>query len=150
MAVEPRIKPLSHSRPASAALLLLRLIAGSAFVIHGWAKMHHPASWGGPNSPFPGFLQFLAAISEFFGGIAWIVGLVTPFASLGIGFTMAVAVETLLLSWRLPFVSQKGGPSYELAAAYLAISAVLLALGPGKYSLDSLIFGERSGTDKKG
>jgi putative oxidoreductase len=142
MILKNRFQPKSQSTGVSAALLLVRLIVGAAFIIHGWAKIHHPWSWAGLQSPFPGFLLFLAAISEFFGGMAWILGLVTPLASLGIGATMVVAVETLLLSWHLPFVSPNGGPSYELASAYLAVAVILLAAGPGRFSLDRILFGE--------
>jgi uncharacterized membrane protein YphA (DoxX/SURF4 family) len=39
-----------------------------------------------------------------------------------------------------PFVNTTGGSSYELALVYFAISLLLIATGPGKYSLDSKIF----------
>ena len=42
-----------------------------------------------------------------------------------------------------PFVSQGGGMAYELAAVYFSIAAVLFLVGPGKFSLDSKIFGNR-------
>jgi len=41
-----------------------------------------------------------------------------------------------------PFVS-KGGPSYELAILYFCVALVLIAVGPGRLSLDSQIFGRR-------
>src|SRR6185312_3468650 len=90
---------------ASAALLLLRLIAGVAFVFHGWGKMQAPMSWMGPDAPIPGFLQLLAAIAEFGGGIAWILGLLTPLASLGITITMLVATYMMMIVMKAPFVS---------------------------------------------
>lgn len=129
---------------ASSTLLVLRLIAGTAFILHGWGKIQNPFAWMGPQAPVPGFFQLLAAIAEFGGGIAWVFGLLTPIASLGIGFTMAVAVLTHLAVMKDPFVSQTGGSSYELALVYLGVSLVFLAFGPGKYSLDSKVFGERS------
>jgi uncharacterized membrane protein YphA (DoxX/SURF4 family) len=36
---------------------------------------------------------------------------------------------------------QNGGPSYELAALYLAVSLLALIAGPGKLSLDAKLFG---------
>ena len=128
---------------ASSALLILRLIAGTAFVIHGWGKMQNPFGWMGPQAPVPGFFQFLAAISEFGGGIAWILGFLTPFASLGIGCTMAVAVFTHLTVMKDPFVNPTGGGAYELALVYLGIAVLILTMGPGKFSLDAKVFGER-------
>jgi putative oxidoreductase len=97
----------------------------------------------GPQAPVPGLFQFLAAISEFGGGIAWILGLLTPLAALGIGCTMTVAVSMHSMMLHDPFVSLTGGRSYELASAYLCIAVLLLVLGPGKFSLDAKLFGER-------
>ena len=36
---------------ASAALLLLRLVVGAAFVFHGWGKIQTPFGWNPPESP---------------------------------------------------------------------------------------------------
>src|SRR6187397_750178 len=110
------LRPLIQTRSASIALLLFRLIVGTAFVFHGWGKIQSPMSWMGPDSPVPGFLQFLAALSEFGGGIAWVLGLLTPVASLGVGITMTVAVCMHAIVMKDPFVaSGPGQSSYELA-----------------------------------
>jgi uncharacterized membrane protein YphA (DoxX/SURF4 family) len=42
-----------------------------------------------------------------------------------------------------PFVAKGGSPSYELAVLHLCIVPLLLALGPGRLSLDRTIFGKR-------
>lgn len=125
---------------ASAALLFLRLVAGAAFMFHGWGKIQNPMSWMGPESPVPGFLQFLAAFSEFGGGLAWMVGLLTPLFSLGLMFTMIVATLLHMMVLKDPFVAMKGGSSYELAAVYLAVSILFLSIGSGKFSLDAIFF----------
>ncbi len=132
-----------HSCGANGALLLLRLVAGLAFAIHGWPKIQNPFGWMGPEGFAPGIFQALAALSEFGGGIAWIVGLLTPLAALGIGCTMIVAVCMHAFMQGDPFVSA-GGSSYELAAIYLSISVLLLAAGPGRFSADRQFFGPRS------
>ena len=141
--IRAALQPAPHRVLASWALLLLRLVAGTAFIIHGWQKVQDPFSWMGPESPVPGLFQFLAAFSEFGGGIAWILGLLTPLAALGIGCTMTVAVFMHSMVLHDPFVSLTGGRSYELASAYLCIALLLLALGPGRFSLDAKVFGER-------
>ena len=125
-------------RPADGALLLIRLVAGLAFVFHGWGKIQNPFGWMGPDAFAPGLFQGLAALSEFGGGIAWMIGLLTPLASLGIGCTMAVAVGMHVLTGD-PFVGRGG--SYELAAVYLCLSILLIASGPGRFSLDANLFG---------
>lgn len=132
-----------YSSSADAALLLARAIAGSALAIHGWQKMQNPTNWMGPDAFAPGFLQALAALSEFGGGIALILGLLTPLAALGIACTMGVAAYTHLVMRRDPFVSLTGAPSPELALTYFSIAIILLTLGPGRYSADHRIFGRR-------
>jgi len=129
------------------ALLFLRLVAGTAFVFHGWPKIQHPMNWMGPDAPVPGFLQFLAALSEFGGGIAWILGALTPLFSLGILGTMAFATFMVhIIHNHDPFVAKApGGSSFEAALGYLAIAVLFLIVGPGRLSVDSLLFGRGPG-----
>lgn len=126
------------------SLLLIRVVAGLAFMLHGWGKIQNPFGWMGPDAFAPGLFQALAALSEFGGGLALIAGLLTPIASLGIACTMAVAVYFHAVMRGDPFVVKGGGASWELAAIYFAIAVLLIATGPGRFSLDRLIFGERS------
>lgn len=130
----------SQNSLSSVALLLLRLVSGLAFIFHGWGKIQSPFSWMGPDSSIPGFFQMLAAVSEFGGGIAWIMGLLTPVASFGMACTMVVAVYFHMILLGDPFVASKGGQgSYELALVYLTISLLLMFVGPGKYSIDRIL-----------
>ncbi|WP_438036212.1 DoxX family protein [Sorangium sp. So ce204] len=126
---------------ASVGLLALRVVIGAAFMFHGWGKIQAPFSWMPAGAPIPGFLQALAALSEFGGGLAWILGLLTPLASLGLAVTMAVAVAFHVSSGD-PFVAM-GGPSWEAAAVYLGISLALLLVGPGRLSVDAAVFGTK-------
>lgn len=138
-------QPVPLPAYASGALLLLRLIVGIAFAIHGWGKIQTPFSWAPPEAPIsiPGFFQLLAALSEFGGGIALILGLLTPIASLGLACTMVVAVYLHMIVMKDPFVNPTVGSSYEPALVYLGIAILFLALGPGTFSLDAKIFGDR-------
>lgn len=81
----------SASASVSAGLLALRLIGGSAMALHGAPKTLNPTSWMGPEGP-PGWLQAMAAIAEFGGGLAWMAGALTPLACLGILATMITAI----------------------------------------------------------
>ncbi|AUX41761.1 hypothetical protein SOCE26_031840 [Sorangium cellulosum] len=138
------LRVLDQPFAASAALLVLRVVAGIAFILHGFGKIQAPFSWMGPNAPVPGFLQALAALAEFGGGIAWILGLLTPLASLGIAITMAVAVWTHAMVLGDPFFAKGGGGSYEPASIYLCVALVLIFVGPGRFSADAAIFGRKT------
>ncbi len=123
------------------ALLLLRLVAGAAFILHGWPMIQHAFSWMGPNASIPAFLQGIAAFAEFAGGLALVVGLLTRPAAFGIWCVMNVALFFVHIPKGDPFVSM-GGPSYELAAVYWVIMMALMLRGPGLFSLDG-VFGRR-------
>lgn len=125
----------------SIGLLAIRLVVGVAFMMHGWGKITNPMGWMGPDAPVPGIFQALAAVSEFGGGLAWILGLLTPLACLGIMATMAVAAATHIMQGD-PFM---GG--YELAVVYFTVAFLLLMAGPGRFSLDRLLFGRRREKD---
>ena len=137
-------KPPPLSSRVSAGLLILRVVAGLAFMHHGYGKIQHPSGWMGQNGNVPGFFQALAAISEFGGGLAWILGLLTPLAAFGIACTMTVAVWTHAAMLHDPFVSPTGGRSFEPALGYLCVAILLLLAGPGRFSLDYLIFGRKA------
>ncbi len=135
----------SQTTKASAALLILRLVAGTAFMLHGWPKIQNPMGWMGPDAKIPGALLLLAAVSEFFGGLSWILGLLTPISSFGIAITMAVATCTHALVFNDPFVAAGPGKgSFEPALMYFAVALVLMLVGPGKFSADHQIFSKKS------
>jgi len=135
------IPPVVEGRGA-VGLLLLRLVAGAAFLVHGSGKIQSPFSWMPPDAPVPGFLQALAAVSEFFGGgLGWIAGFLTPLASLGVLATMTVAI-LFHVGRGDPFVGA-GGPSFELALLYWAVALLMLLIGPGRFSLDAQLFRRR-------
>jgi putative oxidoreductase len=138
------LKIPAQSKCISRTFLIVRIVAGLAFMFHGWGKIQNPMGWMGPDAPVPGIFQFLAALAEFGGGLAWIIGLLVPIASFGLVCTMAVAAMTHMFVMGDPFVaSGPGQGSYELAAVYLTIAIMLMLNGPGKFSLDSKVFGER-------
>ena len=120
----------------SIALLIIRLQMGIAFILHGWPKIQHAFSWMPPGAPIPGVLQGLAAFSEFGGGIALILGVLTRLNALGLLITMTVAA-LFHISQGDPFVGFSG--SWEPAAVYWALSLMFLLIGPGNYSLDKMI-----------
>lgn len=129
---------------AAWGLLAARLIFGSGLVLHGMQKIGNPFGWMGEGAPVPGVFQFLAFLSEFGGGLALLLGIASPLAALGVAFTMFVAMATAHAAH--PFVGGPGEPSKELAATYFGFALLLLLNGPGKISVDGLLFGrEKAG-----
>ena len=137
-------QPPRLSSRVSLGLLFVRLVVGVAFMHHGYMKIQHPFTWMGPDAGTPAFFQGLAALSEFGGGLAWILGLLTPLASFGIGCTMAVATRLHAFVMGDPFIPTRMGQSaYELALVFFTLALLFLLAGPGRFSMDRFLFGEK-------
>lgn len=126
----------SRSMARDAALLLLRVFAGVAFLGHGWGKVTDVGGFSAANN-VPVLLGALAAYVQFLGGLLLTIGLLTPLAALGICTTMVVAVAMLIRAGE-SFINP-GGHSWESAALYVLLMVLFSAFGAGKYSLDHLI-----------
>ncbi len=130
---------------------IVRMILGIVFFAHGAQKL---LGWfGGPGLketlrtmheliglPVP--LAFAAVVTEFFGGLGLIVGLLSRVAAIGIGVTMLSAIVMvngrygLFLNW---FGDRKGhGYEYHLLA--IALAVVIIVRGSGAMSLDRLLY----------
>jgi uncharacterized membrane protein YphA (DoxX/SURF4 family) len=100
-----RLYPNFLGGRSAIALLVVRLVMGTAFILHGWPKIQNPFGWmnamGG--SSIPSWLQGLAAFAEFGGGIALILGLLTPIAAFGLVCQMVAALFIVHLPNRDPF-----------------------------------------------
>jgi putative oxidoreductase len=135
--VVARVYPPFVAGRGAFGLALMRAVAGAAMMFHGWGKIQNPFHWmDKASSPAPAVFQALAAISEFLGGFAIAIGLLTPLAAFGIACTMLVALSTHLTRGD-SFVG-KGG-SYEPALGYLALMALLILIGPGTLSVDAVV-----------
>src|SRR5436305_802687 len=129
-----RIFPSFVTGRGALGLLLVRVVTGAAMAFHGWFKLQSPGGafgWMGQDASIPGMLQACAVFAEFGGGLALMVGLLTPLAALGIASTMVVAIGMVHLRQGDPFVGPPGRPSFELAAVYLANVLLILLMGPG-------------------
>ena len=138
--------------------LLLRLIVGYGFIVHGYAKLAR-----GPETfavvlhtlgvPLPHLFAWLTVLVELVGGIAILTGAFVTFVSL----PMAVVLLTALFTIHLPYgffsvklveVTENGtkfGPvGYEIILLYLASLAALALGGAGPMSVDQWRLKRRS------
>lgn len=128
-----RLRPL--------AALVGRLVLGAIMLAHGWEKvvprgsLYNFAHFVAHNLGLPYWLGYVSAFTEFFGGIALILGLLTPLAALGVAINMAVAIIGVHLKHGL--VGQGG---FEYPLSLLALALLILAEGPGWLAVDGALF----------
>jgi putative oxidoreductase len=134
------------TRSQTISLELMRIISGIVLVFgFGYVKL-----FGENPQPFLGGkdifgidlginMLWLAGFIEFFSGILVTIGLFTRWAALLIAALMVMAYLASHAAW---FPTFKGG---ELATAYFLIFFCIFAHGPGPFSLDTWLFGNKSG-----
>lgn len=142
--MSPLIKTVLSTR-AGLGLTVLRIFVGIIFAAHGSQKLFGlfggyglagTAQWMESIGLAPGHLMaLLAGGTEFFGGLALIIGLLARPAALGLSFTLLVAIFSVHISHGL-FMANNG---YEFALALLGGTVAVLLEGAGKFSLDAAI-----------
>jgi putative oxidoreductase len=148
--------PTGGGALAGAGLLLLRLFMGVAFIRHGWPKLRNLRTWATALKT-PEWLCFLSAASMVAGGIALVLGLLTPLATLPILVSMLYAMVMEIRSgfpfiapdpFQIPEGDYAGPmgvgepPSWEKAAMYAVMALVLISCGGGAFSLDNLLIAD--------
>jgi putative oxidoreductase len=122
----------------SVAALLLRLVIGSVFIIHGYPKFSvAQRKQGGEwlkNMGLPSGLMLFAAVVEFFGGLAILLGILTQI--IAVLFTLFMLSTTWLSKVK---IKKKFAGGYEIDVILLAASLALAALGAGAFSIDHLL-----------
>ena len=127
------------TRP-SVALLLLRMFVGVAFLFHGSGKAVDLTGFAA-EFDIPLALAAAAAYTQMIGGLLLIAGQCTPVAAAALASTMAVAMMELIARGE-PFVNP-AGHSWEAPAFYLVVNVLLITMGPGRWSVDAIAFGQR-------
>ncbi len=133
-------------------LLVLRAGGGLLFVVvHGFPKLAGGVSnWKALGGAFnrllgfsfvPEFWGFLAAISEFGGGLCLIAGIFFQPACALMFFTMAIAVASII----------RGGYGFGSASQPFELGIVLGGLfftGPGRFALSSFLASRKTPTTR--
>ena len=134
------------------SMLVIRLGLGIVFFAHGAQKV---LGWFGGHGlkgtigyfqqalKIPPALTVLAALTEFLGGIALIVGFLGRPAALGLIVVMLVAIAKVhsangfFVNWSL----QPGkGHGFEMNFALIAMAVAVVIAGTGMLSIDRVIY----------
>lgn len=125
--------------------LALRVALGVAFIAHGGQKLF---GWFGgygfagtmqyftQQMGVPAFLGALAIFTEFFGGVAVLLGVFSRLAGLGLAVTMVVAaVKVHLVNGYFLGGAPGQGNGIEYNVALFAMGLFLALAGPGRFAL---------------
>lgn len=125
----------------SKGLLVLRLVAGLIFVLHGWGKLTGNPSIemfagmvGGLGFPMPLFFAWVVALTEFLGGIALILGIFVRPAAILLSIVMLVAFG---------MVKKFSLPAGDADLALLGINVALALMGAGRFSVAGMMMKDK-------
>ena len=125
-----------HNKFQEYLYFVFRVVVGLLFLQHGGQKLFGWFGGLGGNPAELVSLMGLAGVIEFFGGLAIVLGLFTRLTAAIAAIEMVIAYFMVHLpQGQIPLLNQ-GEPALSFFASFL----VLLAYGPGKWSLGKLIF----------
>jgi putative oxidoreductase len=131
---------------ASLAPLILRWGLAAIFLYNGFLKISFTGAAGWTDS-LPAGLQFVIAWGEVCGGAALLFGLLSRLVALWFAVTMIGAIIVVTGPQDFVHVGVYYGVSpyrwevgYEFNFALIAMSAALIVLGSGTWSVDHLLF----------
>ena len=135
-----RLSEYTHSL----SLLLARIAVAYGFyepAMMKWNDIHSVATWfGSMGIPLPLFQAYLVATTEITGVVFLILGLLTRLISIPLIIIMIVAITSVHLGHG--FSAADNG--FEIPLYYMLFLFIFFAHGAGKFSLDHLIFENKS------
>lgn len=140
-----RARHESRVHAVDVGLFVLRLALGIIFIAHGGQKLFgwfggqglEPTVAGFARMGVPAPLAYLTAFTEFFGGIAVLIGLLSRLGALGIACVMLGAI-VLVHAKNGFFMNSPGGAGIEFTLALFSMALAILIAGPGKIALSDL------------
>jgi putative oxidoreductase len=135
-------------RPLDVALIAVRVVLAWVFIYYGAQKLFGAFNGLGLHGTTlyfahtahlrpGGLFAVLGGVTEFGGGIAIALGFFSRLAALALLGDQVMAMITV--TWATGFGSLNRGAGYQFNLALVALTIVVVALGAGRPSLDSLI-----------
>src|SRR5260221_12011534 len=144
---------ISRSPIAYWAPIPLRLIVGYGFIEHGFAKLARgldafPAILQALGVPAPHLMGWLTILVEIVGGLAVLLGVLVPLASIPMAAVLLVARITVNLPYGFSSIKLKavrpagakfGPPGFETIFLYPPCLAALVLSGSGPLAIEGLL-----------
>lgn len=130
---------------ADFGLFLLRVTFGVIMFAHGMQNLFLKPTADGIafytkiGIPNPEIMFWVGNLTELIGGAALVIGILSRLAGLGTGIVMGGAIYYVHLA--KGFWSQTGG--YEYVLLLTVVGAAIFLTGPGRWSVDHLLFGRK-------
>ena len=123
------------SKNYNIGLLLIRVGVAVVFIYHGWGKLTGIEGvqqfFGNIGIPLTGIMAWVVAVIEFVGGIMVLTGFKIRIPSILLAIVMIVALLTVKIS--------AGFEQARVDILLLMMTIALAFMGPGGYSLDSML-----------
>ena len=135
-------------RSIDLAPFLVRIALAVVFIYHGYGKVFAGGHEGIANMmeaqgmPYPQVLGWLAALTEFGGGILLIIGFLSRVWALGLAVVMGMAIYSVHGQHGFDLRGETG-TGYEYCFALGMMALAIVCGGPGAISLDRSLFGCR-------
>jgi putative oxidoreductase len=141
---EDSLRYLDRLQPL--ALAVVRLALGLIMVVHGAHKVFgglHQFTQNVAHMGLPVWLGYVAAFTEFLGGILVLAGFFTRAAAFAICIELCVAIWKV--HWHNGLTGSPDRPGYEFPLAVAALAFALIFFGAGAISFDHVLRGGGSG-----
>lgn len=127
---------MAKPNPMHFGPLPLRILAGTAFILHGYPKFGNIAGVQGffASLGIPGELALPVALLETIGGILLILGVLTRVS--GILLAIEMTLISVIVKLQNGFLGGQGRSGFELELLLMAMSASLVLTGPGRISIE--------------
>ena len=127
----------------SPLLLALRLFFGISILLAGWGKLNNIAQFSDTlltlHIPYPEIMAWVTALSEIIFGFFLAVGFLSRLSAIPLIIVMCVAYATAHVESIHTIVQDPLNFIRQPPFMFLLTGLLVLAFGPGVFSLDSLI-----------